>query len=46
MRLETEAGQHNVINIPLLPANKIILSPLHIKLGLFKQFVKAVDKDS
>ena len=41
MRLETKAGQHNVINIPLVPANKIILPPLLIKLGLFKQFDKA-----
>ena len=31
--------------IPLVPANKIILFPFHIKLGLFKQFVKALDKD-
>ena len=46
MRLETKAGQHNVINVPLVPANQNILRPLHIKLDLFKQFVKALDKDS
>ena len=31
---------------PLVTTHKIILPPLHIKLGLFKQFVKALDKDS
>ena len=46
MRLETEADQYNVINVFLVPANKIILPPLHINLNLFKQFFKAVDKDS
>ena len=46
MRLEIEAGQHNDINVPLIPANKIILPFLHIKLGLFKKFVKALDKES
>ena len=34
------------VNVPLVPANKIILPPLYIKLGLFKQFVKVLDKDS
>ena len=46
MRLETEAGQHNVINVFLVPTIKIILPSLHIILVLFKQFVKALDKDS
>ena len=32
--------------MPLVPQNKIILPPLHIKLGLFKQFVKGLRKDS
>ena len=35
-----------VINEPLIEAEKIILPTLHIKLGLFKQFVKTFDVDS
>ncbi|KAL4705358.1 hypothetical protein ACJJTC_006844 [Scirpophaga incertulas] len=38
-------GQKNVINEPLVPFEKIILPPLHIKLGLMKNFVKALPKD-
>ena len=38
-------GLKNVANPPLVSPNKIILPPLHIKLGLIKQFVKAIDKD-
>ena len=46
MRLETEAGRHNVINVSLFPTIKIILPSLHINLGLFRQFVKGLDKHS
>lgn len=35
-------GQHNVQNVPLVAKEKVILPPLHIKLGAFKQFVKAL----
>jgi len=38
------AGQ-NVINEPLVARDRIILPPLHIKLGLMKLFVKALNKD-
>ena len=38
-------GERNVINKPLVPQEKIILPPLHIKLGLMKQFVKALDQN-
>lgn len=38
-------GSLNVINAPLVSRDRIILPPLHIKLGLMKQFVKALDKD-
>ena len=31
---------------PLKKSDRIFLQPLHIKLGLFKQFVKALDKES
>ena len=38
-------GQHNVLKTPLVEPKKIILPPLHIKLGLMKRFVKALDQD-
>ena len=44
-RIEEEEGQHNVVALPLVPQNKIFLPPMHIKLGLFKQFVKGLRKD-
>ena len=46
LRRDMEPGQHNVAALPLIPQKRIILRPLHIKLGLFKRFVKALDKDS
>lgn len=38
-------GKQNVINTALVSREKIILPPLHIKLGLMKQYVKALDKN-
>lgn len=38
-------GEKNIINDPLVGREKIIFPPLHIKLGLMKQFVKALDKN-
>ena len=38
-------GKHNVINAQLVDTEKIVLPPLHIKSGLMKQMVKALDKD-
>lgn len=38
-------GASNVTNVPLVPTEKILLPPLHIKLGLIKQLVKALDRD-
>ncbi|GBN31006.1 hypothetical protein AVEN_38582-1 [Araneus ventricosus] len=37
-------GQKNVVHDPLVQKENIYLPPLHIKLGLIKQFVKAMDK--
>ena len=34
------------MSAPLVVQEKILLPPLHIKLGLIKQFVKAFDKES
>ena len=36
---------HNVQSSPLFETNKILLPPLHIKLGLMKNFVKEMDRD-
>ena len=44
-RDELVAGENNVINEPLVDRDSILLPPLHIKLGLMKQFVKALDKN-
>lgn len=38
-------GKNNVIHEPLVKPEKIIPPPLHIKLGLIKNFVRALDKD-
>ena len=38
-----QPGKLNVIRQPLVEPAKVLLPPLHIKLGLVKQFVKALD---
>src|SRR5678815_662722 len=38
-------GDRNIVLEPLVQRENIILPPLHIKLGLMKQFVKALDND-
>ena len=35
----------NVINDPLVDRDRTLFSPLHIKLGLIKQFTKVLDND-
>lgn len=37
--------EKNVIQESLVPHNRVLLPPLHIKLGLVKQFVKAIPED-
>ena len=37
-------GSLNVLAPPLVEHSKIVFPPLHIKLGIMKQFVKALDK--
>ena len=44
-RQDLAVGDKNIINEPLVNRDRIILPTLHIKLGLMKQFVKALDKD-
>ena len=46
MRGHLQPGSHNVINQSLIPVEKILLPPFHIKLGLVKQFVKALNPAS
>ena len=46
LREELTPGAHNVIRQPLVLREKILLPTLHIKLGLAKQFVKALKSDS
>ena len=43
-REDLTVGDKNVINEPLVNRDRIILPPFHIKLGLMKQFAKALDK--
>ena len=45
MRQSLTPGTKNVINQPLVDREKILMPPLHLKLGLCKQFVKALDKN-
>lgn len=39
-------GVGSIDHEPLIPASKVILPPLHIKLGMIKNFVKALNPDS
>ncbi|KAL7291721.1 hypothetical protein TKK_0014509 [Trichogramma kaykai] len=43
-RNSLEIEDHNVINSPLVDPKKVLLPPLHIKLGIMKQFVKALNE--
>ena len=38
-------GSKNIRHTPLIEPSKYLLPPLHVKLGLMKQFVKALDKE-
>ncbi|KAI6656196.1 hypothetical protein LOD99_1529 [Oopsacas minuta] len=44
-RTNLNVGDKNIIHEPLVDPLKILLPPLHIKLGLMKQFVRALDKE-
>lgn len=45
-RSEHRIGKHNVKHPALVDPQKVYLPPLHIKLGLIKNFVKAMDQTS
>ena len=42
-QLEPCVGTYNVKHQPLVDPNDVYLPPLHIKLGLIKNFVKAMN---
>lgn len=44
-RVSFEVGKNNVIEKPLVDPKKVLIPPLHVKLGVMKQFVKALDAD-
>jgi hypothetical protein len=39
------SGARNITNEPLVDREKILIPPLHMKLGIMKQFTRALDKD-
>ena len=45
IRDEIEQGKQNIMHKPLVKSDITFLPPLHVKLGLFKQFVKALGKE-
>ena len=45
-REQLQTGSKNVSNVSLVDREKILLPPLHIKLGMTKQFVKALERNS
>ncbi|UYV62853.1 hypothetical protein LAZ67_2002154 [Cordylochernes scorpioides] len=46
IRSKHEEGYKNIANLPLIDSENIYLPPLHIKLGLMKNFVKAMDRNA
>lgn len=45
-RTHYEPGQQNVSSVPLVNPQDVLLPPLHIKLGLIKNFVKALNREA
>ena len=45
VRHKCTPGQQSVSAAPLVDLTRVLLPPLHIKLGLIKNFVKALDRD-
>lgn len=44
-RISFQPGLKNIKQTPLVNPDSVLLPPLHIKLGLMKQFVKALNKE-
>jgi len=45
LREEFRLRQNNIIEIPLVLIEKILLPPLHIKLGIVKNFIKTLNPE-
>ena len=45
LRQSPQIGRHNVQHQPLVSSANVFLPPFHIKLGLMKNFVKAMSRD-
>lgn len=45
VRESVTTGERNILQNTLVPREKVLLPPLHIKLGLIKQFIKSLPKD-
>ena len=45
LRSSYDIGAHNVKQTPLVDPKKVLMPPLHIKLGLIKQFVKKLNPE-
>ena len=45
-REQLQPGSKNISKVSFVDREKILLPPLHIKLGMMKQFVKALDRNS
>ena len=41
-----QSGSHSVVADPLVKLHQILLPPIHIKLGLIKNFIKVINKES
>lgn len=44
-RVIYKLGEDSIDHMPLVPSSKIIIPPLHIKLGLIRNFVRALDSE-
>lgn len=44
-RVIYKLGHDSIDHMPLVPSSKIIIPPLHIKLGLIRNFVRALDSE-
>lgn len=44
-RNDRRVGTQNIANVPLVAIESVLLPPLHIKLGIVKNFVKALNRD-
>lgn len=45
LRDEVTLRRHNIIEVPLVPIEKVLLPPLHIKLGVVKNCIKALNPE-